>query len=62
METIIGKATGRFCTRCGAILDVQTTVAVQDEIQGLDEKFSTLLQDEEVQKLLMRRMIELGIK
>lgn len=49
------EATGRFCTRCGAILDVQTAVAVQDEIEGLDDKFSTLLQDEEVQKLLMKK-------
>jgi len=56
------KATGRFCTRCGAILDVQTTVAVQDPIEGLDEKFSTSLQDEDGQRLLMRKMIELGIK
>jgi len=35
---------------------------MQDEIEGPDEKFSTLLQDEDVQRLLKRRMIELGIK
>ncbi len=58
----INKATGKFCNRCGAILDVQTAVAMQDEIEGLDEKFSALLQDEDVQKLLMRKMVELGIK
>ncbi len=34
-------------------------MAVQDEIEGLDEKFSTSLQDEDVQRLLMRKMIEL---
>ena len=59
---LVNKATGKFCNRCGAILDVQTAVAMQDEIEGLDEKFSTLLQDEDVQKLLMRKMVELGIK
>ncbi len=47
---------------CGAILDIQTAVVMQDEIEGPGEKFSTLLQDEDVQRLLMRRMIELGIK
>ncbi len=56
------ETTGRSCTRCGAILDVQTAGAMQDEIEGLDEKFSALLQDEDVQKLLMRKMVELGIK
>ena len=59
---LTNKATGKFCNRCGAILDVQTAVAMQDEIEGLDEKFSALLQDEDVQKLLMRKMVELGIK
>ena len=56
------KATGRFCTRCGAILVVQTAVIMQDEVERPDEKFSTLLQDEDVQRLLMRKVIELGIK
>ena len=35
---------------------------MQDKIESLDEKSSTLLQEEEVQKLLMRKMIELGIE
>ena len=56
------KATGRSCTRCEAILVVQTVVVMQDEVERPDEKFSTLLQDEDVQKLLMRKTIELGIK
>jgi site-specific recombinase XerD len=60
--TLTNKATGKFCSRCGAILDVRTAVAMQDEIESLDGKFSTLLQDDEVQKLLMKKMIELGIK
>lgn len=55
------KATGRFCTRRGAILDVQTAVVMQYEIEGPDEKISTLLQNEDVQRLLKRRMIEVGI-
>jgi site-specific recombinase XerD len=59
---LTNKATGKFCSRCGAILDVQTAVAMQDEIESLDGKFSTLLQDDEVQKLLMKKMIELGIR
>ncbi|MEE9489913.1 MAG: hypothetical protein V3V91_05675 [Thermoplasmata archaeon] len=56
------EATGRSCTRSGAILDVQTAGAMQDEIEDLDEEFSTLLRDEDVQRLLMRRMTELRIR
>ncbi len=56
------KATGRFCNRCGSVLDLQTAVNLQDEIREMDEKFSRLLEDEKVQKLLIARMIELGIK
>ncbi len=41
---------------------MQTAVAMQDEVESLDRKFSTILQDEEVQKLLMKKMIELGIE
>lgn len=59
---LINKATGKFCMRCGSVLDLQTAVTVQDEIKDIDEKFSKLLQDEEIQKLLVKRMIELGIK
>ncbi|MCK4456267.1 MAG: hypothetical protein KAW39_00850 [Thermoplasmata archaeon] len=58
----MSEATGRFCTRFGAILDMQTAGAMQDEIEGLDEKLSTLLHDEDVQRLLKRRMIERGIR
>ena len=58
----MSKATGRFCTRCGAILVVQTAVALQDETEGLDEKFSTPLKDKDIQTLLMKKMIELGIE
>ena len=36
---LINKATGRSCSRSGAILDVQTAGAMQDEIEGLDGRF-----------------------
>lgn len=58
---LVNKATGRFCNRCGAVLDIQTAVAMQDEIHKLDDKFSKLLQDNKVQEFLVKRLIELGI-
>ena len=39
----MSKATGRFRTRCGAILDIQTAVAVQDRMENPDEMFSLVL-------------------
>lgn len=59
---LINKATGKFCTRCAAVLDVETALAMQDEMEKLDEKFSKLLEDKKVQNFLIKRMIELGIK
>jgi len=60
--SLINKATGKFCMRCGSVLDLETAVTMQDEIKGMDEKLSNLLRDEEVQKVLVKKMIELGIK
>lgn len=59
---LTNKATGKFCTRCGAVLDMRTAVVLQDEMRDLDGKFAALLQDKEVQKLLVKRMAELGIE
>ncbi|OGS51269.1 MAG: hypothetical protein A3K65_06115 [Euryarchaeota archaeon RBG_16_68_12] len=55
------KATGRYCARCGAVLDVATAVAAQDRLRDLDEKFSRLLKDEKVQEFLVKRLGDLGI-
>jgi len=56
------KATGQFCIRCGAVLDVSTAVAMQDQLQDLDQKFSRLLRDEKVQEFLIKRLVDLGIR
>lgn len=58
---LTNKATSKFCSHCGGILDIQTAVTMQEEIKKMDEKFSKLLQDEETQKFLIKKMIELGI-
>lgn len=59
--TLINKATGRFCTRCGAVLDLETAMAVTDEAKGLDDRLSLLLQDSEVQEVLVRKIREMKI-
>ena len=59
---LTNTATGKFCSRCGGVLDIQTAVTMQEEIKEMDEKFSKLLQDEETQRFLIKKMVELGIK
>jgi len=58
---LINKATGKFCMRCGAVLDIGTAVTMQDKVRELDEKFSRLLSDRSVQEFLVRKLGELGI-
>ncbi|MDI6917876.1 MAG: DUF3435 domain-containing protein, partial [Thermoplasmatales archaeon] len=58
----INKATGKFCTRCGVVLDLQTALTLQDEMKKMDEKFSKLLQNKGVQKFLIKKMLQLGIE
>ncbi|HLB67312.1 MAG TPA: tyrosine-type recombinase/integrase [Thermoplasmata archaeon] len=55
------KATGRYCARCGAALDLATAVGAQDRMRDLDAKFSRLLRDKTVQEFLVKRMTDLGI-
>jgi len=56
------ETTGRSCTKYGAILDALASVALQDEMEVLDERFSAILQDGDVQRPLTGKMRELGIK
>jgi integrase len=59
---LMNKATGKFCMRCGSVLDFETAVTMQEEAKDTDEKLSRLLNDEDVQKLLVKKMIDLKIK
>lgn len=58
--TYLNAPTSRFCTRCGAVLDVGTAIAMEEEMKSFDEKLATLLQDEKVRKFLARRIKELS--
>ena len=58
---LMNKATGKYCMRCGAVLDVGTAVTMQDRAKELDEKFSRLLGDRSVQEFLVKKLGELGI-
>lgn len=54
-------ATDKFCGRCGAVLDVDTAIELQDKMKELDDKFARVLQDKEVQQVIIKKIRELGI-
>jgi len=58
---LMNKATGKFCMRCGAVLDIETAVGMQEKVKELDEKFSRLLSNRSVQEFLVKKLGELGI-
>lgn len=57
----LNSSVSRFCTRCGAVLDVETALALEEEMSKMDEELARLLQDGEVQDFLIKRMKEIGM-
>lgn len=50
-----------FCTVCAAPLDARTAFELERHREAADEAMNTLIQDAEVQKLLKRKLVELGL-
>ncbi len=59
---LANKATGKFCSRCGAALDQEAAMEAKSEATSLDEKLARLLSDRKVQDFLVRRMRDLRIR
>jgi hypothetical protein len=49
-------STGNFCYKCGAVLNVETAIELQDRTRDVDEKLASLLEDREIRELLIRKM------
>jgi integrase len=60
--TMLNTATGRFCIRCGAVLDMDTAIKMQDEIKKIDDKFSEVLDDPEVREVILKKIIAMESK
>ena len=52
---------GHFCTVCAAPLDARTAFELERHREAADEAMNMLIQDAEVQKLLKRKLVELGL-
>jgi site-specific recombinase XerD len=49
----------KFCPKCGMILDAQTAIRLEEERAKADKIMNMLMKDEEVRRLLARRIREL---
>jgi len=54
-------ATAKFCNKCSAVLDLKTAMELEKRMDVTDDKIVKLLQDEEVQALMAKKMAELGL-
>lgn len=60
-ETINSKD-ARFCQKCGSVLDVNTALELDDQRSKGDDLMSELVKDPEIQKILVKRIVEMGLK
>lgn len=51
-----------FCHKCGSVLDVNTALEIDEERRIGDEIMTELVKDPEVQKLLAKKIIDMGLK
>jgi integrase/ribosomal protein L40E len=49
---------GKFCSRCGSVMDITTALEIQENRAKADELLNILFQDPEVLQLLQRKIIE----
>ena len=53
--------TSKFCNKCGAVLNVETVMQVEDERRKGDELLNELVKDRETLGFLVKRIGELGL-
>lgn len=58
----INSKDARFCHRCGSILDVDTAIKLDEERTRGDKLMSELVKDPEIQKTLVKKIVEMGIR
>jgi len=60
-ETINTKD-ARFCHKCGSVLDVNTAIELDKYRKDGDDLMAQLVKDPEIQKLLVKKIIGMGLK
>ena len=58
----INSRDARFCEKCGSVLDVNTAVELDEERSKGDDLMAQLVKDPEVQKILARKIVDMGLR
>jgi len=58
---LINSPTAKFCNRCSSALDIQAAMELDNKRKAWDANMSILVKDPDVQQLLIKKMIEMGI-
>jgi len=52
---------GKFCIKCGMPLDIKAAIEIENERKKMDDIMSALMKDSEVQRLMARKIKEMGL-
>jgi integrase/recombinase XerD len=58
---VINPPTAKFCFSCSSALDMYAAMEIDNKRKSWDEKMLILVKDTEVQQLLVRKMVDMGI-
>ncbi len=49
-----------FCQQCSAVLDTKTAIEIDEKHREIDRQMMEVLQDKDMQKLLLKKLVDLG--
>lgn len=58
---VVNPPTAKFCNSCSAALDIEAAIELDSQRKVWDDRMAVLMKNPEVQELLVRKMLELGI-
>ncbi|MFC1803524.1 tyrosine-type recombinase/integrase [Thermoproteota archaeon] len=58
----LNSPTGKFCVKCGMPLNLETAIELDSKRKNWDKIMNTLVEDPDVQKVLAKKIVELGLK
>lgn len=50
-----------FCQKCSKVLDVKAAIALDEKRKGADNFMTELFKDKDIQKVLVKKIVELGL-
>ena len=60
--SVINSRDACFCHKCGCILEVNAAIDLDEQRHRADDLMTELMKDEEVQKMLARKVIDMGLR